>query len=70
MAEQLHKRFTDEQVRSLLARYLSREIPLNYILDILGIGRRRFFQLIVEHRQDPERFSISYQRTGKTRKIS
>lgn len=70
MAEQLHKRFTDEQVKSLLKRYLSREITLSYAVEVLGITRRRFFQLVSEYRQNPEHFSISYQRTGKTRSIS
>ena len=31
MAKQLHKRFPDKQVKSLLQRYLSKEIKLNYI---------------------------------------
>jgi len=70
MAEQLHKRFQNEQVTSLLARYLSKEIPLVYLLDVLGVGRSRFFQLLAEYRQNPEHFSISYQRTEKTRTIN
>ena len=44
MVKQLHKKFSDEQVKSLLERYLYKEIELSYILDITGIKRRRFFQ--------------------------
>ena len=43
MAEQLYKRFTDEQVKALLKRYTNREIQVHYMLEILGIKRRRFF---------------------------
>jgi len=70
MAEQLHKRFTDEQVRLLLRRYLSGEMEIRHLLAVLGLGRRRFFQLVGEYRQDPERFSVAYGRKEATRKIS
>jgi hypothetical protein len=62
MAKQLHKRFPDKQVKSLLKRYLSKEIESSYILDILGIKRRRFSKLVKRYREDPENFSISYRR--------
>lgn len=70
MAKHLHKKFPDEQVTSLLQKYLTHEIELSYILDILGIKRRRFFYLLEKYREDPERFSISYGRKKSTRKIS
>lgn len=70
MAHQLHKRFPDQQVKSLLQRYLDKEIKLNYILEILGIKRRRFFQLLIEYQQDTDNFSIVYKRKKKTRTIS
>lgn len=53
MAKQLHKRFPDKQVKALLQRYLSKEIKLNYILKILGIRRRRFFEILKKYREDP-----------------
>ena len=59
MAKHLHKKFTDEHVISLLQKYLTHEIELPYIFDILGIKRRRFFSLLKKYRQDPEHFSIS-----------
>jgi len=70
MAEQLHKRFQDEQVRSLLRRYLSGEIETKHLLAVLGIGRRRFFQLVAEYCKDPTGFSIAYSRKEATRGIS
>lgn len=45
MVKQLHKKFPNKQVKSLLERYLSKEIEINYVLEILGIKRRRFFRL-------------------------
>jgi len=37
MSEQLHKNFTDDQVKSLLKGYLDKEIKINYILQMLRI---------------------------------
>ena len=59
---QLHKRFTNEQVRELLKRYMNKEIERKYLQDILGINKARFFILLREYRKDPETFSIEYQR--------
>jgi len=47
MSKQLHKNFTDDQVKSLLEKYSKGEIKLSYILPILRIKRRRFFELLV-----------------------
>ena len=67
---QLHKKFTDIQIKELILRYLSKEIERKYIQDILGIGKTRFFALINKYRKDPDTFSIQYIRTIKTRNIS
>jgi len=64
---QLHKRFTDGQVKDLLRRYLSKEIERSYVQEILGIKRRRFCQLVQQYQEDPQKFSIRYQRQSKTR---
>ena len=70
MVKQLHKKFPNEQVKSLLKRYLLREIETHYILDVLGIKRRRFFELLKRYREDPENFSIVYKREKSTRMIN
>lgn len=67
---QLHKKFSDGQVKDLLSRYLNKEIERNYIQEILGVGKARFFELIKSYRENPQSFSIQYQRTKKTRSIS
>jgi hypothetical protein len=67
---QLHKRFTDAQVKELLRRYLRKEIEREYIQEILIISKRRFFSLIKLYRENPEGFSIKYKRRAKTRAIA
>ncbi len=37
---QLHKRFTDSQVKELIERCLREEIDRDYIQEVLGIGKR------------------------------
>ena len=66
---QLHKRFTDSQVKELIERYLKKEIERSYIQEVLGIGKTRFFALIKEYRRNANDFSIHYTRTTKTRTI-
>ena len=70
MAEQLHKKFVDGQVKSLLERYLSGEVEIVYILEVLRLGRSRFFELLKEYRDNPESFSIQYARKAINRRIA
>jgi hypothetical protein len=67
---QLHKHFTSEQVKELFDRYLNNEVERSYIQEILHLKRRRFFALLKKYREDSQHFSIDYQRTAPTRKIS
>jgi len=55
---QLHKEFTDSQVKELIERYLKREIKTYYVLEILGIKRSRFFLLLKQYNECPNKFSI------------
>src|SRR5665648_429714 len=70
MSKQLHKNYTDGQVKSLLKSYLDKEIKINYILQMLRIKRRRFFGLLAKYRKDPDNFSIQYERKTINRKIN
>jgi hypothetical protein len=67
---QIHKKFTDSQVKDLIERYLDKKIERKYIQEILGIKKRRFFTLVKGLKDDPENFSIQYSRNTPTRKIS
>ena len=62
---QLHKRFSDDQVKNLFERYLKKEIERRYIQEILGVGKARFFALLKKFNGNPEQFSIQYKRTTK-----
>jgi hypothetical protein len=66
---QIHKKFTDEQVKELLKRYINKEIERNYIEEILGIKKARLFILLKQYKTDPAKFSIQYSRTKATRAI-
>jgi len=59
---QLHKRFTDGQVRVLLNGYCQGLLARAEIQEMLGIGKTRFFALLKEYQQDPEAFSVAYER--------
>jgi len=68
--KQLHKKFTDYQIKELTTRYLKKRIARKYIQEILGIKKTRFFALVKRLKDDPENFFILYSRRIPTRKIS
>ncbi len=70
MTERLHQRFSTEEIKTFLEEYLDEKSKLVYVLEILNITKRRFFQLLKEYRKDPDNFSIQYRRKRATRKIS
>jgi len=67
---QLHKKFTDNQVKELIEKYLKKEVGRRYLQEILGIGKTRFFVLLASYQKNPLEFSIQYVRKQKTRQIS
>lgn len=70
MSKQLHKNFTDDQVKLLFEKYSKKEIKLNYVLPMLRIKRSRFFELLAKYRKGPDSFSIQYERKTINRKIN
>jgi len=62
--DQLHKRFTDDQICLLFQRYCEGMMSRTEIEEIVGISKTRFFALLKAYRQNPEEFSIAYIRTG------
>ena len=64
MSKQLHKIFTDYQVKLFLKSYIDKKNKINDILSILGIKRRRFFELLAKYQKDPDNFSIQYKRNS------
>ena len=64
---QIHKRFTDEQVRLLMQSYDQGQLNRRELQELLDIGRSRFFALLKDYRRDPAEFSIDYQRATPAR---
>ena len=64
---QLHKRFTDEQIKVLFNSYCQGQIRRADLQEMLRIGKSRFFVLLKEYRRDPEAFSIVYERVTPQR---
>ena len=46
MASQIHTKFTTDQVKELLVKYLKKEVERKYMQQMLGIGKSRFFEII------------------------
>ena len=55
---QVHKRFTDDQLRSLFRAYEDGQIDRAQIEEVLGIEKTRFFSLWKLFRKDPSHFTI------------
>jgi hypothetical protein len=64
---QIHKRFTAEQVKVLLEGYCQGILDRLTIEEILEISKSRLFVLLRQYRQNPDEFSLNYQRTTSTR---
>jgi hypothetical protein len=65
--QQIHKRLTTDQVKTILQGYCAGTIPLYNALELLGVKRRRFFHILKGYRQSPETFKIEYQRQTSSR---
>ena len=64
---QVHKRFSDEQVRILFQSYCQRKITRNELQELLGIEKTRLFALLKCYRKNPHTFSIVYRRQSPRR---
>jgi hypothetical protein len=64
---QLHRRFTDDQVKDMLRRYVDHEIERGYLQTMLGVGKARFFHLLTRYRTNPDAFSVQYRRASSAR---
>ena len=65
--DQIHKRFTAEQVKVLLKGYYQGMLDRAAVEEMLGIGKTRFFALLKQYRHDPGRLCLGYQRETPTR---
>jgi hypothetical protein len=65
--EQIHRRFTTEQVKVLFKAYCQGILDRPAVQETLGIGKARFFALLKQYRHNPEAFCLIYQRTAPAR---
>jgi hypothetical protein len=70
MPKQIHKRFSSDEVKDVLGRYVRREVGVEQAYALLKISRRRFFDLLGVYRKNPEAFQVEYQRKGANRKLA
>jgi len=64
---QVHKQFTNEQVKVLFQGYTQGNLSRAAVEELLEIGKTRFFALLKAYRENPETFSIEYRRTTQSR---
>lgn len=69
MAKHLHKRFTKEQVKDILGKFVTKELRAKEACRYLGIGRTRLHVLTTTYRDNPDALEISYSRTSATNTI-
>lgn len=67
MDKHLHKRANEDFVVNILKKYLSKDLSLKQILDVLKIKKSRFYDLLSTFKRSPESFSISYIRKTNKR---
>lgn len=60
--DQLHKRYTAEQVKVLLHGYCQGTMSRAEVEEMLQINKTRFFALLKDYRASPEKFNLSYER--------
>jgi hypothetical protein len=65
--EQVHKRFSDTDVKALLSAYCNGAASRAVIQEALGLGKTRFFALLKRYRSDPDSFAVAYSRSSRSR---
>lgn len=68
-SKQLHKRFSNEQVKEILRKYEAREMKAKEAIHYLEIGSSRFYQLVTDYEEDQSNFSINYARQKSNNRI-
>ena len=61
---QIHKRFSDDQVRAFFQSYCQGTPSRADVEEVLEIGKTRFFSLLKKYRQNPDGFSLTYERSS------
>lgn len=64
---QLHKKFSDDQVKAILRNYQEGQMTRQHAQELLGIEKSRFFTLLQQYRTNPTSISIEYHRKAPGR---
>ncbi len=67
---QLHKRFNDAAIKSLLERYIAKKVSGKHARQLLDIKERRFYKLVKDYKADPDTFSIKYPRDSRGSRLT
>lgn len=68
--QQIHKKFSDEQVIAIMENYLAREITAKEAMAKLELQRSQFFNLAAKYRDGSNNFTIKHKGNAGNRKIS
>jgi hypothetical protein len=69
MSSHVHTKFTTDQVKELLQKYIDGAVERKYLQEILGIKKAMFFRILKGYRDNPNEFSVDYKRSRPTRGI-
>lgn len=68
--QQIHKKFSDEQVIAILENYLAKELSAKEAMAKLELQRSQFFHLAARYRVGAENFTVKHQGNPGNRRIS
>lgn len=69
MKQQLHKRFTKEQVESILTKYERRQIKAKEAYRYLGVSKSRFFEIVEKYKKANGELTLTYTRTTANNRL-
>ena len=70
MASQIHTKFTTDQVKELLQKYVDGSVERKYLQEVLGIKKAMFFRILKAYRDNPKEFSVEYKRSSEAKRIA
>ena len=70
MASQIHTKFTTDQVKELLQKYVDGSVERKHLQEVLGIKKAMFFRILKSYRDNPKEFSVDYKRSSEAKRIA
>lgn len=66
---QLHKRLNEFQVKDIVQKYLDKVIKAKDACQYLGLGRTRFYEVVMKYQKDPHEFTLKHARRTPNRRL-